>query len=218
MTRDQLVGQIRGWVADLVDVRHHIEPILDDNGHGNRRLRRVYPSKQPSLVSLLRETAHEGLKVGGGSPVGRKPSSRPPGCFDALNALVYIGARAAAWCDVHHVARPEVEDNLRALVGLAPTLDDTDLGRLFREVRYWHGMAAAASGWAERPYTPPVSCPVCSRFGSLRLNIEARAGYCTNRERDRYGDMVCGAAWKPNHAEPLFAYIRAELGVQGVAV
>lgn len=215
MNRDEALTTIADQVRQLTEARHHVEPIHEDNGHGNKRLRRVWPSSQASLLDQLRETAHAGLKVSGGTPGSGKPSSRPPGCFDALNALVYIGSRATAWASAYGVAYAEPASNVREAVSIASAVDPVTLDRLAGEVGYWYRMAAAAAGWAERPYSPPVPCPQCGRFSSLRINVEARAGYCANRERLRDGSMMCGAAWAPGEGGPLFDYIRTNLN--GVA-
>jgi hypothetical protein len=215
MTRDEALTAIADQVREMTEPRSHIEPIHEDNGYGKQRLRRIWPTAQPSLLDQLQETAHMGLKVSGGGPLGGKPSSRPPGCFDALNALAYIGGRATSWASAYGVAHSTPTDNVRAMVSIASVVDGPTLARLAGEVSYWHRTAAAASGWSERPYSPHVPCPTCGRFGTLRLNIEARAGYCTNRERLRDGSMACGSAWAPGEAGPLFDYIRSHLN--GVA-
>lgn len=215
MPRDESLTTIADQVRELTERRHHVEPIHEDNGHGNKRLRRVWPSSQSSLLDQLRETAHAGLKVSGGGPGAGKPSSRPPGCFDALNALVYISSRAAAWASAYGVSYAEPVNNVREVVSIASAIDPPTLDRLAGEVSYWYRMAAAAAGWSERPYSPPVRCPNCRGFGTLRINVEAKAGYCSNRERLRDGSMACGAAWAPGEGGPLFEYIRSNLS--GVA-
>lgn len=213
MTRDELMSAVYGYVEQLCEPRHHAEPVLDDNGHGKKRLRRAWTTVQPGLMTQLRAAAHEGLRVGPSAPSGGKPASRPPGCFDALNAHVYIAAQAADWVAMmKEPVRDYAEGNLRALIGLAPRMSDADLVRLHTETRYWHGMAATSTGWIERPYSPPVHCPLCGRFGSLRINVEGRAAYCSNRDRAD-GVLVCGIAWPPGTAGQVFDYVRRSLGV-----
>jgi hypothetical protein len=205
--------ELADLVAELCDGRQHIEPIWEYDAAGNKRMRRAWTTNHPGLLTQLRAFAHEGLRVGSRSPASvGKPASRPPGCFDALSAHHYISTQAVRWMTPYQAPRPEPEANVQALVGLVDKLDEVDLARLVGEVRYWRGMAATCTGWIERPYTPPVRCPICHRFGSLRVNIEGRTGYCTNRDRRPDGGLVCGSSWPPGMAGQLFDWVRSELG------
>jgi hypothetical protein len=211
--RHDLMSELDRHVEELVEPRQHTELIWDVDQHRNRRVRRAYVTRQDGLMAQLRAVAHEGLRLrqeGRGGPSG-KPGSRPPGCFDALNRHVYITAEAYSWATGLGVRRPTVDQTILAFVGVAPLMTDVDLARLVRELRYWRGSAAVATGWVERPYTPPVPCPTCSRFGSLRVNIETRGAYCTNPDRTPTGELACGGAWPPGTAGQLFAYIKAHL-------
>jgi hypothetical protein len=208
--RDAIVEEIARLVADLTTPREHVEPI-----YNGRKLIAAHATTQPGLLEQLRQVAHEGLKVeASGSPTGPagKPASRPPGCFDALNAHVYIVTEARRWGATWGLyGHTTVEACLRGLVGTAPNLDDAVLSRLLKDARYWRGMAASATGWETRPYTPPVPCPLCSRFATLRLNMDNRSAYCTNRDRRPDGDLVCGLTWAPGTVDQLYAYIRGRL-------
>jgi hypothetical protein len=208
---DRSLVELAALAEELCDTRPHAEPIWVDNGHGNKRLRRIYATTQPGLLEQLREIAHKGLKVGEGVRATGKPASRPPGCFDALNVHHYIGLEAYRWAQAYATPKPATEDNIRILIGLAPSFDDGTFDRLVTDVRYWRGMAATSTGWVERPYTPRVRCPMCQRFGSIRVNIEGKSAYCTNRDRRPSGDLACGQTWPPGMAAPLFDWIRTEL-------
>lgn len=214
MGRDEIVQEIGSLAAELTQPREHVEPILDDNGYGRKTVRRAWTTTQPSLLDQLRTMAHEGLRVGARPPgsVG-KPSSRPPGNFEALAVSTSIMAGATTWAIslVWCFDQRSPVGIVRALVGAAPTMAIEDLQELLREMRYWRNMAAIATGWAEPLWSPAVPCPLCGRFGSLRIDAEARAAYCGNRNRRPDGAIECAASWPAGTADQLFAYVRETL-------
>jgi hypothetical protein len=215
MDRDEVIQELGAIAAELTQSRTHVEPILDDNGHGRKTVRRAWTTTQPALLDQLRTMAHEGLRVGARPPgsVG-KPSSRPPGNFEALAVATMIQDGACRWTaslGMPFAGLRSATAPIRALVGAAPGLDEADLGQLLREMRYWRNVALVATGWVEPLWSPAVPCPMCERYASLRVDVDARAAYCGNRERDAAGLLVCGANWPAGTAGPLFAWIRETL-------
>jgi hypothetical protein len=214
MERDEVVQELAEIARELTQERTHVEPILDDNGHGRKTLRRAWTTTQPSLLDQLRTMAHEGLRVGARPPgsVG-KPSSRPPGNFEALAVSTSIVDGARRWAVSLNACseRAPAAAQIRALVGMAPTIDASDLLELLREMRYWRTMASIATGWTEALWSPAVPCPLCERFSTLRVDVQARAAYCGSRERRQDGSILCGATWPEGTAGPLFAYVRETL-------
>jgi Zn ribbon nucleic-acid-binding protein len=191
VNRDELMAELAALVDELCDTHLHHEVVWDDNGHRRKRMRRVYTTTQDGLLAQLREIGHEGLNVGGSSAgAGGKPGSKPPGLFEAMSRHVYIAGTVASWCRVQGVAlRMSVEDNIRGLVGAASSMDDNTLGRFVREVRYWRGQAATATGWVAQPFHPWISCPTCGRQSTLSISMTedgrgVRSAYCGNTDRD----------------------------------
>lgn len=215
MTRDARMSELAGLAEELCDPHQHTEVIWDDNGHRNKRMRRAYTTTQDGLLAQLREIGHEGLKVGITKGTGGKPGSKPPGLFEAMSRHVYIAVTVAQWCQVRGVQiRMTVEENLRGLVGVAPAMDDETLDRFVREVRYWRGQAATATGWAAQPFQPWISCPTCGRQSTLSISMTedgrgVRSAYCSNTDRDaRTGDLICGSTWDGDTVGRLVRYIR----------
>lgn len=214
MERDEVVQELAEIARELTQERTHVEPILDDNGHGRKTLRRAWTTTQPALLDQLRTMAHEGLRVGARPPgsVG-KPSSRPPGNFEALAVSTSIAEGAARWAVSLGFCFDQRSSHgvIRALVGSAPLMPASDLLELLREMRYWRAMAAIATGWTDPLWSPAVPCPLCERFSTLRVDVQARAAYCGSRERRKDGSLLCAATWPEGTAGPLFAYIRETL-------
>lgn len=216
MNRDQVVAEIAALAEELCDPHRHTERVEEWDRNRNRKVR-TYVTTQQGLLKQLRDIAAMGLKVGSGcGSGGGKPGSKPPGMFEALARHVYIVVEAGRWCDtVGLPQRDAVEGNIRALVGRAPSLDDQHLARLHKEVRFWRAQAATATGWETPPYTPPVPCPVCSRLGTVRINMAERSAYCTNQDRNMWGDLLCGMSVPPGGVtedSSLAIYIRQVTG------
>jgi hypothetical protein len=212
--RDSRVEDIARWAQELTAPRQHVEPILDDNGYGRKTVRRAWTTTVPSLLDQLRQMAHEGLRVGSRPPgsVG-KPSSRPPGNFEALAVSTSIMAGASYWAVAYAMCfdQRNAAGIIRALVGISSLLDDESLYELHREVRHWHAMASLATGWREPPWSPAVRCPACGSFGTLRVDADARSAYCGSRARRGDGRLACAMSWPEGTTTELFAYIRHEL-------
>jgi hypothetical protein len=215
VTRDELMSELAALAGELCDVHPHHEVIYDDNGYRHKRMRRIYTTTQEGLLAQLREIGHEGLKVGRSTGAGGKPGSKPPGLFEAMSRHVYIAVQAASWCRVQGVVlRMSVEDNIRGLVGSAPSMDDLTLAQFVREVRYWRGQAATATGWVAQPFHPWISCPRCGRQSTLSISMTedgrgVRSAYCGNTDRDHVtGDLICGSSWDEGSVDQLVRYIR----------
>lgn len=208
--RDAILSDVLAAVDELADPHRHTEVIWDRDRHRNKRMSRAYSTTQDGLLKQLRDAAGEGLRVGDGPGGSAKPASKPPGAFEALCRHVFITVEVQGWVDALGVPRrATVEENLRALVGKAASLDDPMLLRLHSDVRYWRGQASAATGWTSLPYAPHAPCPVCGMFGTLRINRSTNAAYCINAARTATGERVCGATWAPGCIGPLAAHIRA---------
>jgi hypothetical protein len=210
------MAELATLVEELTQPHQHSEVIWDDNGHGHKRMRRAWTTTQQGLLAQLREIGHEGLRVGGsrGGP-GGKPASKPPGLFEAMARHVYIAVTVASWCRMQGIVlRVSVEDNLHALVGVAPAMDDVTLTRFMREVRYWRGQAATATGWVAQPFTPWIACPSCGRYSTLCISLaedgrSVRSAYCVNTDREAaMGELLCGASWDEQTVGQLIQYIR----------
>ena len=213
--RDRLMSDLAALAEELCDPHRHTEVIWDTDQHRHKRARRAYTTTQEGLLAQLREIGHEGLKVSGSTKVVGKPGSKPPGLFEAMARHVYIAVTVAHWCQARAVPlRMSVEANIRALVGAAPAMDDATLARFVREVRYWHGQAATATGWAVEPFRPWVGCPGCGRVSSLCIALtddgrDVRSAYCANADRDPATDeLLCGASWTEETVAELVDYIR----------
>lgn len=216
VNRDRVMAELAALAEELCDPHQHVEVIWDTTEHRHKRMRRAWTTVQDGLLAQLREIGHEGLKVGGSSSSGGRLGSKPPGLFEAMARHVYIAATVAAWCQCTGAPlRIRVEDNLRALLGVAPRMDDDTLLRFAREVRYWRGQAAVATGWVAAPFHPWIACPRCGRHSTLSISLtedgrNARAAYCINTDRDQVtGELLCGASWSEEAIGVLVAHIRA---------
>jgi len=217
MDRDRIMAELAGLAEELCEPHQHTEVIWDTTERRHKRMRRAWTTVQDGLLAQLREIGHEGLKVGGSSGSGGgKPGSKPPGLFEAMARHVYIAVTVASWCQVRGLPlRIRVEDNIRALVGAAPVMDDDTLERFWREMRYWRGQAAVATGWVAAPFQPWIACPRCGRHSTLSISLtedgrNARAAYCINTDRDLVtGELLCGATWSEETIGLLVDHIRA---------
>lgn len=204
------MAELVGLAEELCDAHQHSE-VVEEWVNRNRK-RRTVVTVQQGLLAQLREVSVEGLRVSDPMPGGGKPKSKPPGVFEALQRHVYIAVTAAQWCQSMGLPqRMTPEENIRAIVGKAPNLDDDGLGRLLREVRQWRRQAALATGWDSQPYSPMVRCPNprCARWSSIRIYAtEPWSAYCTNPDRGPDNELVCGMLWSGDEVRELAAYVR----------
>lgn len=192
MSNDSVLTDILAAADELTDGRQHTErtPYYDHNRNKKHRTHKVI---LPGLLAQLYESViPSGQGEGGPRP---HPGSRPPLALEALSTHVVITLAVAKWCwDLRIDQRDTVESNIRALVA-AVTLQDGDTQHKLRnDLRRWRTWCAVMTGWERVDTYPAVSCPVCGKLGSLRVNLTAERGYCTNQDRDGDG-LVCGSVW-----------------------
>lgn len=195
-------------VSALVDSYEHAEPIATTDRHRNRRMRRVYVSRRPSLLAQLRDAVMPSRAAEDQAAAAAKvPGSVPPARLDAIDTLLAIEQGAARWClSTRTGLRDDAEGNLYALVGTASSLDQDTLVVLVDEVRAWITRARVLTDWQTPAYRPHVQCPLCERRG-LRIRLSARSGCC----------VECGAGWGPEQIVALAEYVRTATGSKGAA-
>lgn len=193
MTPDRLIADILAAADDLTDGRQHTERIPYWDGNRNRKVR-VHTVVLPGLLAQLYESV---TPTSGGEGGARPhPGSRPPLALEALSTHAVIATSAVKWCwDMRVELRDTTEGNIRALVGAAALLDTDTLHRLRADLRRWRTWCAVMTGWERVDTYPEVACPNCGKLGTLRVNLTAERGYCTNPERDDAG-LRCGATWE----------------------
>lgn len=177
--------------SELADPHQHTEriPHWDINRH---RKFRTHTVTLPGLLDQLYESVYP---AGSDATTRQPPTSRPPLQLEALSTHAVITIAAAKWCwDLRIGQQDSVQANIRALVGAAPKLTSDDQKRLLGDLRRWRTWCAVMTGWEQVMNCPGIPCPVCSKAGSLRVNLTVGRGYCTNQERDEEG-LVCGATW-----------------------
>jgi hypothetical protein len=196
----------------LTDSRRHTEVITGH--HWENRNKKITTVRRtttvPSLLAQLAEAIHPGevyVENDSSRPGFR---STPPARLDAIDRLLTIDAAAARWVtSIGLTLRSDTAGNIRALVGVAQTLDSDTLDALYTEVTNWHAWAATVTGWQTPPWRPRVPCPVCDVLGSLRIRLDRKTACC----------MDCGEGWdEPTGTIWLLAdHIRAEGELSGGA-
>ncbi|MFG2165533.1 DUF7341 domain-containing protein [Micromonospora chersina] len=184
MDRDHTLTTLSQHAEALCDPRHHVERIPYWDTNRNKK-HREWRTTQPGLLRQLHDSATDPVRSleGGRRP---HPGSRPPLALEALSTHTAITAYAARWCwSLKLDLRDTTEENIRALTGKAPALDDDDLALLASDVRQWYRWASVATGWIAPLYQPHVPCPACQTVGKLRVNLTAQAAHCRN----------CQATW-----------------------
>lgn len=197
MDRAAALDQLTTHIADLCDPHPHVEPIHDTDRHRNRRVRRVWITTQPGLLTQLAAVilpTNEQAEGGSGAF-----GSRPPLHIEALSryAAIQVGAVRWAW-SLRQEIRDTTESQMRGLIGAAPTLDDPTLDALVDEVRQWRRWCAVMTAWESPAYAPHVPCPACGKVGALRINLAARTAMCT----------ACPAGWDPDTIGVLAEHVR----------
>jgi hypothetical protein len=209
--RGRVLAGLAALVDEMCETRQHMEPIWEYDRHRNRRMRRVHTTMQPGLLAQLAEAMTDAST--GWMEAGRSvPDSQPPGSWEALATHAGITTEVTRWCwELGVPIRRTVEHSMRALVGYASVLDDTQLARLAADVRRWRHQAAVMTGWQRPLFAPRVPCPVCETLGTLRINVDRQVAVCTNHDRDERDQPVCGAAWDETTIGVLADYIRARV-------
>jgi hypothetical protein len=191
---------------ELTDPRRHVEVLSGHYWDHNRNRKTKTVRRTTTLPSLLNQLAD--AVVPGEAYVENDASrpgfrSTPPARLDAIDRLLAIDAGAARWVvSIGLPLRKDTAGNIRALVGIAGTLDSDTLGALVTEVTNWRAWAATVTGWQTPPWKPRVACPVCDRLGTLRIRLDRKTACC----------MDCGEGWdEPTGTIFLLAdHIRAE--------
>lgn len=173
------VVHIADRVRELVEPYDHVERHLIR--FGGREKTREHRSRHPSLLNQLRAAVKPGP---GDEQLYAVPRSAPPVVTGPLDVLLRIEAGSAHWLSMRIglPLRATVENNLRALVGHAPELDDLD--QLHHDIDTWWTWARVETGWDGRPRDLRDPCPYCAER-LLRVRHDATAAWCRG----------CAAAW-----------------------
>jgi len=142
--------------------------------------RGIHVATMPPLLLQLASTT----KQAGGSAAGGY-ESRPVGHLDAVDALDYIKADAAALVgELLHAWGSTLYENLALLRERAQTLDEARFNTLYKHVRSWWVLARILSGLESRPLRPHVHCPLCNAGDSIlvRLDVASKTGMAWCRE------------------------------------
>lgn len=163
----------------------------------------------PGLLQQLADIAYpgSGMDTGGGS-VRSVPGSRPPLQTQALSAYMEITVTVTRWCWALKLdLRDTVESNLRAVLGIAPSLprsrtrvDSYTCGtcaagrgrehwspchhchvvtqvELISELRTWQRRAEVITGWRKPDPQVEAPCPYCGER-QLRINLDSETARC----------------------------------------
>jgi hypothetical protein len=189
---------------ELTDPRRHVEVIEATFWDKNRNKKTRTKRRTTNVPSLLAQLA---AAVVPGETYVENDSSRPgfgpapPARLDAIDRMIAIDAGAARWvASVGLVVRDTTEANIRALVGIAATLDSDTFDALVLEVTMWRAWAATVTGWQRPPWRPRATCPICDERGALRVRLEQKTACC----------MSCGEAWSEVEIGLLAEHIRDE--------
>lgn len=178
---DVLAARITDRLADLT------EPIVEQVTQEvwvvpYRRPRlRVQTLELPSLLDQLAQMQRP-------TGVGRASSSGSsvPVHLAAIDTLRRIGRQSRQ--RVERLGGPAdlmVRGRLVWLARTAPTLELADLTLLDEEVLSWWASARVDAAWVDPPWRPHVPCTVCSRVGTLRVQLSPLSATC----------VECHASW-----------------------
>lgn len=200
---DDLLILLTDAVNELTLPRTHHEPVFHHDGRAWTR--NSHSTQVPSLLDQLRNV----VEPSSSSESGKSSfGSRSPARDEAIDMLLRIEGAAASWLGLRCLQplRLTVEDNLRALVGCAPTLDPALRWDLTREARRWVTWARVTTGWEVPAFRPDNTCPLCARRGGLRV----RAGDGVSSSEASATCVDCGEAWDPATIGLLAQHIRSE--------
>jgi hypothetical protein len=193
-------------VDDLTRPRLNEEPFRKVNEHGT-----VIVDKHKTHVPPLLEQLLASLEPGGTGDTGRAiPASRPSARLDAMDVYRRIDQAVYQWAKTYVEQRrwDPLPDRLRALVGVAPNIEDDELHQLTREARRWVTWAKVTTGWEVPAMQPDNTCPLCVVRGSLRVRVgdgitSTEASACC---------INCGESWDDTNIGLLAEHIRSENG------
>ena len=168
----------------------------------------------PPLLDQLQYATPSGL---GDQRSGSGYESRPAARIEALDTLIQIDKFAARW--VRDLGEDDPADKVdprtgllvhgsgtiacvRLLGSLAPSQDKKTQGRILADVRRWWTWARIATGWDSPAWRPDNTCPACGVRGSLRVNLVAQLGTCS--------DDGCRETWDESSIGILAEHIRVE--------
>jgi hypothetical protein len=206
---EDLLQQLADDVQELTDKREHTEPRWTWTRKRNRKLEK-HITQVPSLLDQLRDLSADPVAEEG-SGTRSIPESRTPEGSRAFELLLTIEAGTAWWVSVafRKPLRPQVEDNLAALVGCATSteLQADTLARIAADVASWRRRAEEVTGWRDPARQPYVRCPTCNRLGSLRVDLSERHARCVG----------CKSTWSEAEGTIglLAEHIRAERDAPG---
>lgn len=202
MSQDLLI-LLANAVDALTRPSIHREPTSEwINGEWRRS---SHDTEVPPLLDQLRDAVEPSSSGEGGRSV---PGSRAAARLDSIVTLIRIEAAAGMWL-VNRCGQPlrnTVEDNLRGLVGYAPTLDNTSLWDLTDAARRWVTWARVVTGWEVPPFRPANTCPLCAARGSLRV----RLGDGVSSQDASALCVECAESWDAGTIGLLAEHIRAE--------
>jgi len=196
----ELLGTLTALIDDLCDPHPHIERIYDTDQHRNKRVRRIWETTQPGLLTQLAQSVQYAGQQAEGA-IGSAFRSKPPLQIEALSRYLAIQVGAVRWAwSLRLEVRDSPESQLRGLIGPAATLDDPTLTVLVAEVRQWRRWCAVMTAWESPAYAPHVPCPLCDKVGAIRVNLTARTAVC----------LTCGAGWDPDTIGVLAEHVRKQ--------
>lgn len=191
------IDTITDRVNDLTEPRRHREQLDQVAYRVRRHAHHPHPGWHiiaivPSLLDQLRtaitwDTSGDDATTGARGPI----TGNPPGNENALYVLCRIDTGANQW--IAGEGRPELDDRIRGLVGLATRLGPDDLDALRRDLGYWCAIARVETGWEPRAVTINQPCPTCEHRNSLRVRGDGTAARCNH----------CQAAWSEDPRDDL---------------
>lgn len=194
------LDRIRDLADELTEPRVNREPYTVWTGSRHRVVHHHVTVEHGLITQLYRAVLTAPAAV---DDAGRSvPGSRPPLEVEALSRHEQITAAARDWRTYLGLPdRGTAEYNIRALVGAARELTDTDRKALAADLRRWVGWCRVYLGLERIHSARGVRCPVsdCAKLGTLRVNLTTSHGLCVD----------CGATWNHETIGVLAAHIKA---------
>lgn len=180
------IDQITDLADTLTEPHAHREPYTTWDTNRHRKTHHHITVQHGLLTQLHRAVLPATMASDGNS--GTIPASRPPLEIEALSRHQQISTAARTWCtNLGTHPRPTAESTIRALVGAAGHLDDTQQRALAADLRRWTHWCRVYLGLEQVRRITGVRCPLpdCTQLGTLRINLTTSHGLCT----------ACGATW-----------------------
>ena len=197
------LARLTAAIDELVEPRTHTERFTRDTGHGP--ITHHWQTHVASLLDQLRQAVTPGssIDLDNGHAI---PASRPTASIEALDTLEAITVEVTRLITYTGPRpRPDLEANLRGLLGTAASSDDDTQTYLAGLAERWLSRAKVLTGWEIPPWKPANSCPLCDARHSLRVrgitDIEVHA--CC---------VACGETWTPTTIGLLAEHMRWENG------